>query len=140
VVTTTTTTTTTVPPAPSPAEGVVTFVLAQRGKPYVYGAAGPGAFDCSGLVLAAYRGVGIVLPHASRWQARHGRSVDWRRRPIRPGDMVFTRGGDPVVDLGHVGVAVSATAWVSAPHAGAVVHRTAIPFGAVQEVRRLVDR
>jgi cell wall-associated NlpC family hydrolase len=125
---------------PSPVERIVAFALAQRGKPYVYAAAGPDAYDCSGLVLAAYGRVGVALPHASVLQARSGRHVDWRREGVRPGDLVFMRGGDPVVDLGHVGIALSGDEWVTAPHRGAVVHRAPIPFGAIEEVRRLLDR
>ena len=47
----------------------VKFALQQVGKPYVYGAAGPDAFDCSGLVKAAWAAAGVVLPHNSEQQA-----------------------------------------------------------------------
>jgi cell wall-associated NlpC family hydrolase len=130
----------TAPPAVTPAavERVITFARAQIGKPYRFGTAGPNAFDCSGLTMAAYRSVGIALPHYSVSQARLGRPVQWHREAIRPGDLVFMRGGEPVIDLGHVGIAVSATDWIVAPHSGARVRLEPIPQ-AIQRVRRFLD-
>jgi cell wall-associated NlpC family hydrolase len=92
----------------SPAiETVVNYVFAQLGKRYVFGAAGPDAFDCSGLTMAAYRQIGITLPHYSVAQARLGWAVG--RDDIQPGDLLFFRGGQaPAVNLGHVTIAVSA--------------------------------
>jgi cell wall-associated NlpC family hydrolase len=124
--------------APSALAKVVTYALAQLGKPYQFGRAGPGSFDCSGLTLAAFGTVGVRLPHKAAWQARLGSPVDWRREVVRPGDLVFTRGGRPRHDLGHVGLALSATEWVVAPSPGRTVTRQPIPFGRVQRVRRLV--
>lgn len=54
---------------------------------YVWGASGPNGFDCSGLMLAAYRTVGISLPHSSRAQANVGRPVS--RSELKPGDLIF---------------------------------------------------
>lgn len=54
---------------------------------YVWGAEGPNSFDCSGLMLAAYRSVGISLPHSSRAQFRLGRAV--ARDQLKPGDLLF---------------------------------------------------
>jgi cell wall-associated NlpC family hydrolase len=125
------------PPAPSLADQVVAFALAQRGHPYRKGAAGPRAFDCSGLILAAYATVGIDLPHWSVAQAQLGRAVDWRHEPIEPGDLVFTRGDNPVIDLGHVGLAVSGTEWVVASRPGAPVRVVPLPSG-IQRVRRIL--
>ncbi len=121
-----------------PVARVVAFVLAQRGRPYRPGAAGPAAYDCSGLVMAAFHRVGVSLPHYAAWQAEQGTPVAWRRQPIRPGDLVFTEGGRPRHALGHVGVAVSATEWVVAPAPGRVVTRERIPLTAIQRVRRLL--
>ncbi len=58
-----------------------------KGGQYVWGAAGPANFDCSGLMLAAYRSVGISLPHSSRAQAGRGRAVS--RNELKPGDLIF---------------------------------------------------
>lgn len=54
---------------------------------YATGASGPNSFDCSGLVLAAYRQIGVTLPHSSRGMFRYGRSV--AREDLQPGDLVF---------------------------------------------------
>ncbi len=123
---------------PSPVDRVVAYALAQRGHPYRRGAAGPGAFDCSGLTRAAYATVGVDLPHYSVTQADRGRAIDWRTEPIRAGDLVFVRGDTPVIDLGHVGLAVSATEWVVASRPGVPVRVTRIPT-AIQRVRRVFE-
>lgn len=117
---------------------VVRFALAQQGKPYVFGTKGPDTFDCSGLVSAAYSQVGIEIPAYTFTQATYGRAVDTATEPIKPGDLVFVRGGRPPSDLGHVGIAISATEWVQAPRTGDVVKTGAIPMDRVQVVRRLV--
>ena len=54
---------------------------------YVSGASGPNSFDCSGLVLAAYRQIGVKLPHSSRGMFKYGRSV--AKKDLKPGDLVF---------------------------------------------------
>lgn len=54
---------------------------------YVWGASGPNNFDCSGLMLAAYRSVGVSLPHSSRAQFGVGRAVS--RDELKPGDLIF---------------------------------------------------
>lgn len=76
---------------------VVRVARAQVHDRYVYGASGPNAFDCSGLVMYAYRrATGIRLPHSSSAQARTIKHV--RKRNRLPGDVVFFRGN------GHVGL------------------------------------
>ncbi|MFF5226944.1 C40 family peptidase [Dactylosporangium sp. NPDC000521] len=77
--------------------GVVGFALAQVGKGYGFGSAGPDRFDCSGLVAAAFRRIGISLPHQTGGLARVGRPVG--RGELRPGDLVFPASG-------HVGIYV----------------------------------
>jgi cell wall-associated NlpC family hydrolase len=126
-------------PGPAGPAGAVMFALAQVGKPYRFGTSGPESFDCSGLTRAAYLQVGVDLPHRASWQAEQGAPVEWRIEPIVGGDLVFTRGGRPIQDLGHVGMAVSATEWVVAPAPGREVERAPIPFAAVQRVRRVVS-
>ena len=117
---------------------VIEYALAQRGRPYRKGAAGPSAFDCSGLTSAAYATIGVDLPRYSVTQAGRGRAVDWRHEPIEPGDLVFTRGDNPVIDLGHVGLAVSATEWVVAARPGVPVRVEPLPRG-IQRVRRMIE-
>ena len=61
--------------------------LSKVGSPYRYGAAGPNAFDCSGLVNWAYKSAGVSLPRTSRAMSRVGTPVS--RADLRPGDLVF---------------------------------------------------
>jgi cell wall-associated NlpC family hydrolase len=117
---------------------VVAYALAQLGKPYVYAADGPDAFDCSGLTMAAYRQIGVRLPHRADLQVRYGRPIDWRREPIRPGDLLFLRGGRPVHDYGHVGIAISTVQWVQAPRTGEFVEKAPLPYNRLQAVRRIL--
>jgi hypothetical protein len=63
------------------------FALAQVGDAYVWGAAGPSAWDCSGLMLEAFRTEGVILPRTSREQARVGQPVS--KADIQPGDLIF---------------------------------------------------
>ncbi len=81
-------------PAPAPAGGgsgaaqvAVQTALAQVGDPYVWGAGGPNAFDCSGLTQYAYAAAGISLPHSSRMQSQMGSAVS--RSQLQPGDLIF---------------------------------------------------
>ena len=118
---------------------VIAYAQAQLGKPYLWGGAGPEAFDCSGLTMRAYQQIRINLPHKSAAQAQYGIAVNWRSDGIRPGDLMFHRGSVPVHDFGHVGIAVSATHWIVAPKSGDVVSLRPIPFDRIQSVRRLVQ-
>ena len=51
----------------------VRYALAQLGRPYLFGAAGPDAFDCSGLTMAAWATAGVALPHLAAGQTSSGR-------------------------------------------------------------------
>ena len=74
--------------APSQAAQVaVDTALAQVGDPYVWGASGPNAFDCSGLTQYAYSAAGVSLPHSSRSQSGMGQAVS--RDQLQPGDLLF---------------------------------------------------
>jgi cell wall-associated NlpC family hydrolase len=96
------------------AQRVVDTALAQQGKPYVWAAAGPGSFDCSGLSQFAYRAAGLALPHSSSGQSRLGRPV--AKADLRPGDLIFFY--SPV---GHVGIYIGGGKMVHAPTSGDVV-------------------
>ena len=63
------------------------YAMAQIGKSYVYGAAGPNAFDCSGLMMRAWGAAGVGLPHSSGAQQGSGMRVS--ESELRPGDLVF---------------------------------------------------
>jgi peptidoglycan DL-endopeptidase CwlO len=65
----------------------VATALAQVGDPYSWGASGPNAFDCSGLVQYAWAAAGVSLPHSSRMQSTMGSAVS--RSALQPGDLLF---------------------------------------------------
>ena len=96
---------------------VVDYAMSRIGCPYVWGAEGPNAFDCSGLVRWAYLQVGISLPHQS--EALYNRA-SWR------GPVSEARPGDVLWRSGHVGIAVSygGSHYVHAPTFGAYVRDT----------------
>ncbi|WP_224766424.1 C40 family peptidase [Nocardioides campestrisoli] len=74
--------------------------LAQRGDAYVYGATGPNAFDCSGLVQYAYHRAGFKgMPRTSGAQAAHTRRIS--KAAMKPGDLMFFANGGGVY---HVGI------------------------------------
>jgi peptidoglycan DL-endopeptidase CwlO len=73
--------------ASGPAAEAIAFAYAQLGDRYVYGAAGPNSWDCSGLTMGAWGAAGVSLPHSSRAQYSSGRKVS--RSELQPGDLVF---------------------------------------------------
>jgi cell wall-associated NlpC family hydrolase len=94
----------------------------QKGDPYVYGAAGPNRFDCSGLILYTYRrAVGRVLPHSSGAQARAGIRIS--KKQARPGDLViFQNNGD----VYHAGIYAGRGDLIHASRPGTNVKRDPI--------------
>jgi hypothetical protein len=94
-----------VPPGtPAPNAAAVSFALAQLGKPYLWGAAGPAAYDCSGLTMAAWAAAGVRLGHYTGDQQQEGVAVS--PSDLVPGDLVLVPGSDspgPGV-AGHVGL------------------------------------
>lgn len=91
------------------ADVVVAYARRQVGKPYSYGAAGPGSYDCSGLTMRAYEQVGIRLGHYTGSQMGAGRRVG--RGELRPGDLVFPSSE-------HVGIYVGGDRIIHAPQPG----------------------
>lgn len=118
---------------------VLNYVRAQLGKPYKAFMFGPDSFDCSGLTLAAYREIGIVLPHYSGAQIAFGTAIDWTTEAIRPGDLVFLESAPGSGVISHVGIATSATTWIHSPRTGDVVRTGNLPTSRVVGVRRLVN-
>jgi cell wall-associated NlpC family hydrolase len=88
--------------------------LSKRGDPYVWGAAGPSAFDCSGLIVWAYAQEGIALPHytGDLWNS----GVHIPRNDLEPGDLVFF-----FADISHVGIYIGNGLMVDAPDFGLTV-------------------
>lgn len=92
------------------------YAAAQAGKPYVFGAAGPSSFDCSGLTMAAWSQAGVALPHAASGQYAATSRVD--SGSLIPGDLVFFYS-----DLHHVGMYIGGGMFVHAanPTDGVVI-------------------
>jgi cell wall-associated NlpC family hydrolase len=88
--------------------------LSRRGDPYIWGAAGPGEFDCSGLVVWAFAQEGIALPHftGDLWNS----GVHVSRADLEPGDLVFF-----FADISHVGIYIGNGLMVDAPDFGETV-------------------
>ncbi len=103
--------------------------LTRQGAPYVWGATGPGTFDCSGLVQWAYRQIGIAMPRVAAAQQQVGIPVTPDQ--AQPGDLVFF--GDPAY---HVGIYVGGGQFLEAPQSGDVV-KVAQLRGNVSAIRRI---
>ncbi|MEX5710707.1 C40 family peptidase [Parafrankia sp. FMc6] len=107
------------------------YIQGQIGIPYLWGGDGPqltelpdgrvkvtGGFDCSGLTRAAYAAAGVKLPRTAQQQYEAGPLVP-AGSFLQPGDLLFFGTGPG--DVTHVGIAVSSTQMINAPHRGAVV-------------------
>ena len=118
--------------APSGAAQVaVNTALAQVGDPYVWGAGGPDAFDCSGLTQYAYSAAGVSLPHSSSSQSRMGTPVS--RSQLQPGDLVFFY--SPV---SHVGMYIGNGQMVHASTSGQPVKVASLDsMGSYNSARRI---
>jgi peptidoglycan DL-endopeptidase CwlO len=120
--------TTTSVPASGRAGAAVQFAMAQVGKAYVYGAAGPNAYDCSGLTMMAWRQAGVSLPHSSSAQMGSGQRV--AESDLQPGDLVFYYspvshvgmyiGNGQIVNAENPSAGVKVTGLHSMPYVGAV--------------------
>jgi cell wall-associated NlpC family hydrolase len=83
----------------------VLFALRQLGKPYVFAAAGPDAFDCSGLTMTAWAAAGVALPHLAAAQTGYGTAEPTNLSQAVGGDLVMIPGSDGTPDdPGHVGM------------------------------------
>ena len=113
------------------AQVAVDTALAQLGDPYVWGAGGPDAFDCSGLAQYAYAAADITLPHSSRAQSTMGTAVS--RADLQPGDLVFFY--SPV---SHVGIYIGSGKMVHASTFGQPVIVSSVDMKGYVGARRLV--
>ncbi|WP_445529379.1 NlpC/P60 family protein [Streptomyces cyslabdanicus] len=114
----------------SRAAEAVAYAYRKLGSPYVWGATGPNAFDCSGLIQAAYRSAGVSLPRTTYAQIGAGRRVP--RSALRPGDLVFFYSG-----VSHVGLYVGNGQMIHAPNPSAPVRLAPIdqmPFAGATRV------
>ena len=92
------------------AQAAVAEALRQVGKPYRWGAAGPDAFDCSGLTLWAWRAGGVSLPHDTG--AQYSSTTHIPTSALQPGDLVYSR------DMGHMAMYIGNGNMVEAPRTG----------------------
>jgi peptidoglycan DL-endopeptidase CwlO len=96
------------PPVSGRAGVAVSFALAQVGKPYQWGADGPGSYDCSGLTMSAWAAAGVSLPHSSSAQLGAGRVIPMSAR--QPGDLIYRPG--------HITMYIGNGKQVAATHTG----------------------
>ena len=95
----------------------IAFAEAQLGKPYRWGAAGPDAYDCSGLVYAAYRSAGITIGRTTYQWRQDGPAVPIAQ--LQPGDLLFYAGSDgTATDPGHVVMYLGGGQVIQAPQSG----------------------
>ncbi|WP_242608961.1 C40 family peptidase [Actinomadura formosensis] len=108
-------------PASGPARTALDFAYAQLGKPYQYGAEGPGSYDCSGLTMKSWAAAGVSITRTTNSQWAATKRV--ARSDLQPGDLVFFSG------LGHVGLYIGGGKMIHAPHTGDVVKISDITSG-----------
>ena len=101
----------------APAAAIARTAESLQGSPYREGGAGPGGFDCSGLVSYVYARHGMPVPRDVKRQAAAGRTVP--RADIRPGDLLFFETAPP--GPSHVAIALDQNRFVHAPKSGTVV-------------------
>jgi cell wall-associated NlpC family hydrolase len=87
------------------------YALAQVGDVYVWAAAGPTRWDCSGLTMRAFQKAGVSLPHSSRIQVKYGKNIS--ASSLKPGDLLFF--GKPI---SHVSIYMGGGKMVQAPRPG----------------------
>jgi cell wall-associated NlpC family hydrolase len=108
-----------VPPGPAPdpdtegAKKAIEFAKAQLGKPYVWGAAGPDAYDCSGLTMQAWKAGGVTMDHWTGSQYAQSRPISLTE--VQPGDLIFYN------QMQHVALYLGDGKIIHAPHTGATV-------------------
>ncbi|MER7176535.1 C40 family peptidase [Streptomyces mesophilus] len=111
------------------AEKVIAFAETQIGKPYVWGAAGPDSYDCSGLTQKAWAQAGISLPRTTWDQVKVGTTVSVDN--AKPGDLVFFYD-----DISHVGIYIGNGEMIHAPKPGANVRVESIYYMPIHSVVR----
>ncbi|MFD7688865.1 NlpC/P60 family protein [Streptomyces sp. NPDC059781] len=117
-------------PASTRAAAAVAAARSVLGRPYVWGAEGPSAFDCSGLTQWSYAQAGVALPRTSQAQRHAGRQVPLSE--ARPGDLVVYRS-----DASHVGMYMGNGQVIHAPHPGAPVRYDPVGMMPVSSVTRV---
>ncbi|MBB4713124.1 cell wall-associated NlpC family hydrolase/uncharacterized protein YoxC [Streptomyces luteogriseus] len=123
------------PPADSSyatkADKALAFARAQIGKPYVWGAVGPGSYDCSGLTQAAWKAAGVTLPRTTYDQVNAGTTVPLSQ--AQPGDLVFFYD-----DVTHVGIYIGNGMMIHAPKPGTYVREESIFYDGESAIHSVV--
>ncbi|MEU6271369.1 NlpC/P60 family protein [Streptomyces populi] len=114
----------------SRAAAAVAAARSAIGRPYVWGANGPGGFDCSGLMQWSYAHAGVGLPRTSQAQRFAGRRIPLSQ--ARPGDLVTYRS-----DASHVGMYVGGGQVIHAPYPGAPVRYDPVGMMPISSVTRV---
>jgi cell wall-associated NlpC family hydrolase len=125
---------------PAPIISVITFALAQLGKPYVYGGEGPDGWDCSGLVQGAYLHIGVKLPRTTFDQVNVGHPI-YNSSQLQPGDLLFIPGSDGTSGApGHVGMYLGDSLLIQAPQTGEAVKISPLSqwMASIVAMRRIV--
>ncbi|MCX5603920.1 NlpC/P60 family protein [Streptomyces phaeochromogenes] len=117
------------PASTAKADKALAFARAQIGKPYVWGASGPGSYDCSGLTQAAWKAAGVTLPRTTWDQVKAGTTVSVNS--AQPGDLVFFYD-----DISHVGIYIGDGMMIHAPKPGAYVREESIYYMPIHSVVR----
>jgi cell wall-associated NlpC family hydrolase len=107
------------------------FARAQIGKPYVWGATGPGSYDCSGLTQAAWKAAGVTLPRTTYDQVEAGTTVSISQ--AQPGDLVFFYD-----DISHVGIYIGNGMMIHAPKPGAYVREESVYYDGESSIHSVV--
>ena len=127
-----------VPTAAGPVATAVAFALRQLGKPYQWGATGPDAFDCSGLVYAAYAAAGVRIARTTFQWLQDGPLVPLSQ--LQPGDLLFSAGSDGTpANPGHVVMYLGGGQVIQAPQTGEVVQIDPLDLAGVVVATRPAD-
>ena len=126
-------------PAPSDAAvAAIAFAVDQLGKPYQYGADGPDAYDCSGLVYAAYAAAGIRIGRTTFQWRQDGPQISLSQ--IQPGDLLFSAGSDGTpADPGHVVMYLGGGQIIQAPQTGQDVQIDPLDLAGITIATRPAD-
>jgi cell wall-associated NlpC family hydrolase len=114
------------------------FALRQIGKPYEWSEEGPGTFDCSGLMWAAYRSVGVSLDRVSRDQYLQTRDKVVDRYSLLPGDLIFFSYSNSWQGIHHVAMYAGNGMMVEAPRTGLDVRLTKVRWSQMFQATRVL--
>ncbi|WP_181808507.1 C40 family peptidase, partial [Streptomyces shenzhenensis] len=116
---------------PGKAMKALAFAREQIGRPCVWGAAGPGAYDCSSLMQAAWRAAGVTLPRTAQEQSMAGTPMPLAA--VEPGDLIFFFDDDS-----HVGIYAGGGTMVHAPSPGALIREESIYNAGESAIHRVI--